>query len=111
MKWLLMVFKIGNDVQQKGWYASKTIWFNILSLIAAIAALKGLNLDAQDVATIAAAASTLGNIWLRARTSTPIGARTIPGADVPTGNQPAGDTGIKQPEPAERPFESTSIMG
>jgi len=78
MKWLKFVLTIGNDVQQKGWYASKTVWFNIISFLAAIAAMKGLNVSPEDVATIAGGISTAGNIILRAATSVPIGKDTVP---------------------------------
>ena len=81
MQWLKFILTIGNDVQQKGWYASKTVWFNILSFVAAIAALKGFNIDAQDVAAIAGGVSTVGNIILRAATSVPIGKATVPSDD------------------------------
>jgi hypothetical protein len=78
MKWLKMFWTLGNDVQQKGWWASKTVWFNIATLVAAIAATKGLNLDANDITSIAAGASTIGNIILRFSTEKPIGRTSIP---------------------------------
>lgn len=83
MQYLLALLRIGNDVQQKGWYTSKTVWFNIISLMAALAALKGFNLNAEDIVTLAAGVSTVGNIFLRFTTDTPIGAKTVPN-EVPT---------------------------
>ena len=116
MKWISTIFKIGNDVQQKGWYASRTVWFNIISLVAALAALKGFNLDANDVVQLSIMVSTLGNIWLRFRTDTRIGASSIPGS-LPI--QPVEVEIPVQPEPVshatpvrdERPFDAGSIMG
>lgn len=87
MHWIVSILKIGNDVQQKGWYASKTVWFNILSFVAAIAALKGLNLNADDIVAIAGGVSTIGNIILRLTSETPVGAKTIPN-DVSTDDVP-----------------------
>lgn len=107
MKYLLTLLKIGNDVQQKGWYASKTVWFNILSLVAALAALKGLNLNAEDIVTIAGGISTIGNILLRSVTDTPIGTKTIPN-ELPTGTETV-DTSTT--ESTDKPFDNGTIMG
>ena len=105
MKWMLMILRIGNDVQTKGWYASKTVWFNILSLVAAVAALKGLELSADDVVALSAGVSTVGNILLRFATDTPIGAKTVP-VELPAVTAPVAET--IQPE---RPFNDGNIMG
>lgn len=106
MKWFLILLKIGNDVQQKGWYASKTVWFNILSLVAALVALKGFNLNAEDIVTLAAGVSTIGNIFLRFTTETPIGSKTIP-AEVPTITKSVDNT----PTDTDKPFDAGTIMG
>jgi hypothetical protein len=106
MKWFLTLLKIGNDVQQKGWYASKTVWFNILSLIAALAALKGFNLNAEDIVTLAAGISTVGNIFLRFATETPIGSKTVP-AEVPTVTEAVDNSTTN----TDKPFDTRTIMG
>jgi hypothetical protein len=82
MNWIKMLWNIGNDVQQKGWYASKTVWFNILSFVAALAAIKGFEIDANDVAVLASAIVALCNIVLRFTTNTPVGATKVVGAEV-----------------------------
>ena len=105
MKWLLMILRIGNDVQTKGWYASKTVWFNILSLVAAVAALKGLNLSSDDVVALSAGVSTVGNILLRFATDTPIGAKTVP-VELPTVTDAAPEA-----VQSERAFNDGNIMG
>ena len=106
MKHLLALLRIGNDVRQKGWYTSKTVWFNILSLVAALAALKGFNLNAEDILTLAAGVSTVGNIFLRFTTDTPIGSKTVPN-EVPT-----VDKTIDNPTTdINKPFDTGTIMG
>ena len=107
MKWFLAVLRVGNDVQQKGWYASKTIWFNILSLVAAIGALKGLHLNAEDITMLAAGVSTAGNIWLRFRTNTAVGAKTIPATVQPPVEAP--DTSTTSND--DNPLDPSTIMG
>lgn len=78
MKHFLLLLRLGNDVQQKGWYASKTIIFNILTLLALVAARYGFELSSDDLMVIAAGVASIGNIVLRFATSTPVGANTIP---------------------------------
>lgn len=108
MKWITLLFRIGNDVQQKGWYASKTVWFNILTLVGMVAALKGFDLGADDIMAIAAGLSAIGNIGLRFATDTKIGARTVP-AEVPV--QPNAPAGLQPTTDPERPFDGGTLMG
>lgn len=73
---LKRLLNVGNDVQQKGWYSSKTVWFNILSLVAALVALKGYSIDANDVAVLSSGIVTVVNIALRFGSQTPVGLTT-----------------------------------
>lgn len=85
MKWLQFLprlFKAGNAVQEKGWYASATIWFNLLVLCADIVLkfhpdLLGVTLDEESLNSIALGIAAVGNLVLRARTATPLGLHTV----------------------------------
>lgn len=107
MNYLLALLRIGNDVQQKGWYTSKTVWFNILSLVATIAALKGFNLNADDIVTLAAGISTVGNLILRFSTETPLGSKTVPN-ELPTSDTTADSSTTTT---TDKPFDTGTIMG
>lgn len=59
----------------KPWYTSRTLWFNVVSLIVAVA---GVLLDPKlaldpGIVTGATLAITIGNMVLRVLTSQPIG--------------------------------------
>lgn len=61
----------------KPWYYSKTIWINVLSLVAALAAYfagPGLGLpdEVAHVAGIVLGAANIVNLWLRTATNQPI---------------------------------------
>lgn len=82
MNWLSLIpalFRAGSDIQTKGWYASRTIWFNLLVLAFDIS-LKGfgheLPLTGEDIDSMAMALAALGNIGLRVITDKPLGLRT-----------------------------------
>lgn len=97
MKHLLLLLRIGNDVQTKGWYASKTVWFNILTLVGVAAAYRGFDLSADDLVALSVACSSVGNIVLRFITDKPVGGKTVPlpvpdttGATLPGDEKPFG---------------------
>ena len=56
----------------KNWYKSKTIWFNIIGLIVALAGELTQAFPTGNVAKIAGIALTVGNIFLRLITTTQI---------------------------------------
>jgi hypothetical protein len=60
--------------QSKPWYASKTIWLNVIAGIAAVSSAFGLNLglDTQAQAELAAGGLALVNVILRLVSKTPI---------------------------------------
>ena len=49
----------------KPWYLSKTIWFNIISLLASILAYYGIDIPADQIGPIATLIVIIGNIILR----------------------------------------------
>jgi len=60
----------------KPWYASKTLWFNALTILCAVAAFYGWTPDQQLTASVAAmlvAASPIVNFVLRLMTKKAIG--------------------------------------
>lgn len=64
-----------NYMNSKPWYLSKTVWFNILTIVTAVAAYLGWNPDQQitmNVAGFLVAASPIINLALRLLTSKPI---------------------------------------
>jgi hypothetical protein len=70
--------KVAEGVQAKQWWASKTIWFNILLAVvtfgAQVAGIKELSwLGEVDIQNLAAALAAIGNIVLRFMTSQPLG--------------------------------------
>jgi hypothetical protein len=87
MSWLKIlkeVFDIGHEVSHnKTWYASKTLWFNVILLVTYIAAKNGadLGLSKDEMDTIALAAATIGNCILRLLTRRPLQLSPRPGAD------------------------------
>jgi hypothetical protein len=90
IKALFALFKVGEEVQQKGWYASKTVWFNILTAIVTIAALKWkVDASAEDLTAISVGCATVGNIVMRFISSAPVGLSTKPTVQ--------GDAEPKQP--------------
>ena len=99
MKWIKALFEIGAELQQKGWYASKTVWVNILTLIAAVIACKfhGFQIDADSIAAVGMGFAAIGNIGLRFVTKTPIGATTVQSQD--SGDQPGSGMGGSDPGP------------
>lgn len=56
----------------KKWYQSKTVWFNILGLVIAIAGELSSMFPAGNVAKIAGIVITIGNVLLRFVTTTTI---------------------------------------
>ena len=52
----------------KKWYLSKTIWFNLISAIAAILAYYGFELSPEEIGMIAYFLVIVGNLILRAVT-------------------------------------------
>jgi hypothetical protein len=61
-------------MDSKPWYASKTIWANLIALVAALATAAGLDLglDAETQATIVAGVMAVVNVALRVVTARPI---------------------------------------
>jgi len=79
-KMLPAFFRAGGDVQKKGWYGSKTIWFNLLVLAVDLAAKvfgKDLPVTGEAIDAIAGGLCALGNIVLRFATTTPVGVKTV----------------------------------
>ncbi len=89
MKWLELVKLLPRvsgaveSLQVKGWYLSKTIWVNLLTLVSSMAyAVSGndaLTLSADEAAALAVGAVAVGNIVLRVLTDKPVGLRSVPG--------------------------------
>jgi len=73
------------QLQVKGWYLSKTIWANLLALVASAAyAVSGndaFTLSADEISALSVAVVAGVNIVLRVLTSQPVGLRSVPGAD------------------------------
>lgn len=61
-------------MDSKPWYASKTLWVNLLTLIAAVAGAFGIDvgLDDETKATIVAGALAVVNVVLRLVTEKPV---------------------------------------
>lgn len=79
MKWIMILFQLGAEVQQKGWYASKTVWVNVLTILAALSAWKFGYVPADaDLATLSLGLAAAGNIVLRFATKVPVGGKTVP---------------------------------
>ena len=61
-------------MESKHWWASKTIWVNLLALVAIILnSLYGIELEAEAQAAIATGVLAVLNIVLRAITKEPVG--------------------------------------
>lgn len=87
IRYLPRLFRIGNDVQKKGWYASATIWFNLLVLAFDLLAdsLPMLaDVPQSEINSIAVGIAAIGNIILRARTERPLGVQTVRNTDDPS---------------------------
>ena len=71
------LFDIGHEIgSNKNWYYSKTIWFNIAALIAAIVDYKtGGVTSQQDIQTIGLGLFAMVNLVLRLTTKRPIGGK------------------------------------
>lgn len=79
LKLVPRIFKESGEVQKKGWYASKTIWFNLLVLSFDVATKvlgHDLPITGEAIDAIAAGLGAVGNIFLRSRTSKPLGMKT-----------------------------------
>lgn len=59
-------------IETKPLFASKTFWFNVLTLVAVMLNRQGEVLDPTMVDTLALALATVGNVILRKITSTKI---------------------------------------
>lgn len=113
VKLIPSAWRLKGEIEQKGWFRSKTVWFNGLVLLAGVLAACGIVIEArpedlQELAGGLAAALPAGiaifqavaNIWLRKKTSVPLGKKTVvkqPEAD-PAG-EVAGGGGV-EPHPA-----------
>jgi len=65
----------GQIGETKQWYLSRTIWVNILTLLASVAVVGfGVDLGIKDeeINALAVAAVAIANIWLRFRTAQPL---------------------------------------
>ena len=56
----------------KKWYLSKTIWFNILTLLASILAYYGINIPSDEIGPLTSLIVIFGNIILRGVTKEPV---------------------------------------
>lgn len=96
LKFLPDLFRLGNDVQTKGWYASRTIWFNVLVLALGVysqAAGSELPVAGEELEAVAIALSVIGNIVLRIVTDKPVGMRTVRRPEDPDRPGDSGDQG------------------
>ncbi len=70
------------SLQVKGWYLSKTIWANLLTLVGSVGyAISGddaLTLSPEEISSLSVAAVAIGNIVLRILTRKPVGMRSLP---------------------------------
>jgi hypothetical protein len=65
----------GQIGETKQWYLSKTIWVNLLTLLASVGVVGfgvDLGLKDEEINALAVAAVALANIWLRLRTAQPL---------------------------------------
>jgi len=71
------IFDIGHEIgNNKNWYYSKTVWFNIAALIAAVVDYKAGGVTSQqDIQTIGLGLFALVNLVLRLTTKRPIGGK------------------------------------
>ena len=99
MKWLLLLFRFGGrakesvaEIQVKGWYRSKTVWVNLLTLGADVLVYfygPDYGLGGDDIQALSVGAVALANLGLRFVTKTPIGAKhevalaAVPAVDEP----------------------------
>jgi hypothetical protein len=76
-KILKEIFDIGHEIgNNKRWYYSKTVWFNVAALIAAVVDYKtGGVTSQQDIQTIGLGLFALVNILLRLMTKRSIGGK------------------------------------
>jgi len=77
LKALRVWSKIDSEIQRsqrngKPWYKSKTIWFNIVSLVTILLSFKGVELTEDEKTVIATAIITIVNIILRLVTHEPV---------------------------------------
>jgi len=80
MKMLPAVFRAGDQVQKKGWYASKTIWFNLLVLALDIVVKvfgTDLPVGGETIDAVAGGLCAVGNIVLRFATTQPVGVKAV----------------------------------
>lgn len=72
------LFDVGHDIaDNKAWYTSKTIWFNLLVLICDVASKfwHDLPVTGEEVDALALGLAAVGNILLRLYTRRPISLR------------------------------------
>jgi hypothetical protein len=76
-KILKEIFDIGHEIgNNKSWYYSKTLWFNVAALIAAVVDYKAGGVTSQqDIQTIGLGLFALVNLVLRLTTKRPIGGK------------------------------------
>lgn len=94
-----------DDVQVKGWYRSRTIIVNFVTLAGLLLAQIGwlpVPWDEAQATEMALAILTIVNMMLRVDTSTPVGKRTVRAPrlpdddpDHPPGDQPAVPAGVE----------------
>lgn len=94
------LFQATEDVQQKSWYTSKTILFNLIVLALDVALHvfeTEIPVTGEEVDALAIAVAAVGNIVLRLVTTQPVGLSTKPS----TGIQPASGTVLAERNRAE----------
>jgi len=62
----------------KPWYASKTVWVNLIALMAVLASFKGIEITPEEQAQILTGVLAIVNILLRFTTHEPIVFKKIP---------------------------------
>jgi hypothetical protein len=80
LKMLPAVFRAGDQLQTKGWYASKTIWFNVLVLALDMAVKvfgADLPIGGETIDALAVGLAGVGNIVLRVVTKQPLAVKTV----------------------------------
>jgi len=77
LKLLKEIFDIGHEIgNNKEWYYSKTLWFNVAVLIAAVVDWKtGGQTSQQDIQAIELGFLALANLVLRMVTKRPLGGK------------------------------------
>ena len=74
------LFSVGEQLKQKAWWLSRMVWVNLLALVAQAIALATHNrvvVENPEVVAIASGVLAVVNIFLRWRTTSPIGNETI----------------------------------